>query len=282
MRTTVVSYFDIFGEGWEKDNRYHPSSKRKIKKYIRGAKYRLRQRVSVDTSIFALTQYTEKTYRCMATIKNLDTMRNFNGVIMKQLTGPKDNLSFTLSKGQAKIIHLKWEPGLEVFPTATRFERVIERYPNPQDIIKGCFDPEAQTLEDYPHCINDGTIRSIILRLDELRYIETKKGLEIVNIRTDKKYKETKEGGLNGVTLRATDIIKTTKNNLIYDKGEKITTRLFNPKKKVQPNDPVYLELFFGVPFKGGYTEDGYIGLEKSFVTGKTLRDLIEIFDVRD
>lgn len=53
-----------------------------------------------------------------------------NIVIMKQLTGPVSNMLFTLSKKDCERIHLKFEPGLQVFPMSMDWINLTQKQKN--------------------------------------------------------------------------------------------------------------------------------------------------------
>ena len=99
MNYTVVSPLDYIDEN---TLGYNLKTRRK-NKFIRGGLYKIKQKVFIDSSIGSTF---EKTYRLIGIVHQIGKM-GFDGVVMKQLTGERSNMTFTLSKSQCKTLHIK-------------------------------------------------------------------------------------------------------------------------------------------------------------------------------
>lgn len=170
MNYTVVNPLDYVDE---KTLGFNLKTKRK-NKFIRGGLYRLKQKVCIDST---MCRIVEKTYRLIGIVHQIGEM-NFDGVVMKQLTGEKSNMTFTLSKSQCLVLHIKYQSNLEVFPMGTKFDRIIEKFPNKEEF-------NSNDMSTYPHCPIDGTCRRIYIRLND--FILTKKNNKnAIKIRSQK------------------------------------------------------------------------------------------------
>ena len=281
MNYTVVSPLDYIDENTLS---YNLKTRRK-NKFIRGGLYKLKQKVFIDSSIGSTF---EKTYRLVGIVHQIGQME-FEGVVMKQLTGERSNMTFTLSKSQCKTLHIKYQKGLEVFPMETKFTRIIERFPND---INEVYD--KNDFSTYQHCPIDGTIRQIFVRLDDLEKVESKKRLRLRDKKTRKYYNilfKKKEYPtkhdipyIGGLTVK-------TKEHL---KSQDFALRHYEPKVVVRKNTEldyfIFIEKDASVmmvitlcsPVVGGFTEDGFIGIDKNLLKGKSFEDLFEIIDIKE
>lgn len=281
MNYTVVSPLDYIDEN---TLGYNLKTRRK-NKFIRGGLYKLKQKVFIDSTIGSTF---EKTYRLVGIVHQIGQM-GFEGVVMKQLTGERSNMTFTLSKSQCKTLHIKYQKGLEVFPMETKFTRIIERFPND---INEVYD--KNDFSTYQHCPIDGTIRQIFVRLDDLEKVESKKRLRLRDKKTRKYYNilfKKKEYPakhdipyIGGLTVK-------TKEHL---KSQDFALRHYEPKVVVKKNTEldyfIFIEKDASVmmvitlcsPVVGGFTEDGFIGIDKNLLKGKSFEDLFEIIDIKE
>ena len=281
MNYTVVSPLDYIDEN---TLGYNLKTRRK-NKFIRGGLYKIKQKVFIDSSIGSTF---EKTYRLIGIVHQIGKMR-FDGVVMKQLTGERSNMTFTLSKSQCKSLHIKYQKGLEVFPMETKFTRIIERFPNDRNAV---FD--KNDFSTYQHCPIDGTIRQIFVRLDDLEKIDTRKSIRLRNKKTRKYYNfllKKKEYPREHDILCIGGLTVKTK---VHLKSQDFSDRHYEPKVLVKKNteldyfitiakdDSVMMVITLCSPVVGGFTEDGFIGIDKNLLKGKSFEDLFEIIDIKE
>lgn len=86
-----------------------PKSQKKTVKFIVGEQYKLRSKSVIGEK----TQ--EKIYICKQKVHQIENCV-INAVIMKQISGPQYNI-YTLNKNDCKMLHVKFEPGLQVLST---------------------------------------------------------------------------------------------------------------------------------------------------------------------
>lgn len=281
MNYTVVSPLDYIDENILG---YNLKTRRK-NKFIRGGLYKLKQKVFIDSSI---SSTFEKTYRLIGIVHQIGKME-FKGVVMKQLTGERSNMTFTLSKSQCKALHIKYQKGLEVFPMETKFTRIVERFPNDINTVY-----DKNDFSTYQHCPIDGTIRQIFVRLDDLEKIESKKSLKLRDKKTKKYYNillKKKEYPTENDTPYIGGLTVKTKEHL---KAQDFADRYYEPKVVVRKNTEldyfitiekdasVMMVITLCSPVVGGFTEDGFIGIDKNLLKGKSFEDLFEIIDIKE
>lgn len=279
MNVTVVSYKDVFGDKWVDHVIWSPTTHKKQNKWIRGAVYRLRTKATVDSSLF--DGVSDKFYKLITPVKQIGELKNFNGLVMKQIGGDfnPDAKKFSLSPQQCEMLHIKYEPNLEMYSSERGFERIIRKIP--YDKI---FSPED--LSTYPTWLCDGTIRDMLIRLDDFVYIDNK-DKRIFNTKTGKYYKITDNKQFNfwnigGVKIINNFSLQTSNKKLIYKKGEELVYDVLESeivKKELNGNKNVFIKIYFNVGAQGCFTEDGIIGMNTKQLTDKSFSDVFTILD---
>lgn len=94
-----------------KSNKIH--RQKNNRKYYIGNTYMLRRK-SINGSKEIIKKFILKKY--IYTVKD----QEINALIVKQIYGPKNNI-YTLNKNDCLKYHIKYEPGLQVFPMSMNF-----------------------------------------------------------------------------------------------------------------------------------------------------------------
>lgn len=265
MRIDNFEAFDIYKLFPDIDNdRYYNYRPRKKTKLIKGAKYALKG-MSCDGF-----EMPERVYQVVALVHDVNDVV-LNSVVMRQLEGLADDIKYSLNKTECQTLHIKYEPGLQLFPMEMNWKRHTER------ISSGRTKFEKDDMSTYPVSRIDGNIRYIVIKLNDFNI----EGREIVNINNDKRY--SIENFLPSLKITSKDFITfasdpSKKTNIFYMKTESVPFRIFSGGYLDNVSDDgLYVELLTKKPTKNVYTLDGISGINPGSIRNKTINDIFEI-----
>lgn len=270
MTISEFQAYDLYKYYPDIDNdRYYNYRVKKKNKLIRGAKYMLK---GLECDGFNMPI---RVYQVVALVNDVNDVV-LNSVVMRQLQGYSDDTKFTLSRAECQVLHIKYEPGLQLFPAGMMWRRWSEKL----ETGKTVFD--ENDMSTYPVSRIDGSIRHIILKIDRFRV----DGSIVIDSITDKEIpidtflssmRLTSKGNI--VSLK-----DAVKNGLqFFKKDEAIPYRIIMPGDNGNADDQtstdsMLIEAYLKKPAKGIHTDDGISGIPPHLLSGKTANDLFNIY----
>lgn len=265
MRINDFEAIDIYKIFPDIDNdRYYNYRPRKKNKLVKGAKYALKG-LSCDGF-----EMPERVYQVVAIVNDVNDVV-LNSVVMRQLEGLADDVKYSLNKTECQNLHIKYEPGLQLFPIEMNWKQCTDK----RDTGKTNF--ETNDMSTYPVSRIDGSIRYIILKINDF-YIEDR---EVVNIKNDKRYPIEKF--LSSIKISSKVYIKygsnqLSKSNIFFMKTESIPFRILTEGYLDNvSSESLYIELMTKKPSKNVYTIDGISGINPAALTNKSINDIFDI-----
>lgn len=259
MTITEFSAYDLYKYYPDIDNdRYYNYRVKKKNKLVKGAKYMLK---GLECDGFEMPA---RVYQVVAIVNSVNDVV-LDSVVMRQLKGFEDDTKFTLSRQDCQVLHIKYEPGLQLFPSGLRWKKYNDR------IETGKTEFIEEDMSTYPVSRIDGSIRHIIVKIDRF-YID---GLNVVDSEKDKKYMI--DSFLSALKVTSRGHLVSHRDAMsagiqLYKKDEALPFRII-----VDDTDALLVEIFLKKPAKGLTTEDGIIGIPPSLLSKKRITDLISI-----
>ena len=273
MTITEFQAYDLYKYYPDVDNdRYYNYHVRKKNKLIRGAKYMLK---GLECDGFDMPA---RVYQVVALVNSIHDVV-LDSVVMRQLSGFDNDVKFTLSKQECQVLHVKYEPGLQLFPAGMRWKKWNERA---EERPMTVFDPED--LSTYATSRIDGNIRHIILKIDRF-HVEG--NYVIDNEQENKSWTIDRFIAALKVTSKNPLVkFKDALSNgmMFYKKDELIPYRIIMPEdsyavsSSMTTSESLFIELYLKKPTRGLSTEDGITGIPPRVLVSKSARELFNIY----
>ena len=267
MTITDFQAFDLYKYFPDIDNdRYYNYRVRKKNKLIRGAKYVLK---GLECDGF---QMPERVYQVVALVSKVNDVE-LDSVVMRQLRGFEDDTKYTLTKQECQVLHIKYEPGLQLFPAKMLWKKFNDRIESGRTFF------DESDMSTYPVSRIDSTIRHIILKVDRFQV----EGNYVIDTDKDKRYM---------IDSFLTSMRITSKGNLVshrdaisagmslFKKEESLPFRIIigDTKTNGLTDGDLYVEVYLKKPVKGCTTEDGITGIPPRLFVGKKITDILNVY----
>lgn len=249
-----------------------PTVKKKVPFFVIGDTYVMK---SEDCGDFEMPT---KKYKLVGVVKMVNDVE-LNSLVMKQIEG-EQSMIFSLSKNDCKMLNIEFEHGLQLFPMnlgwvnvskETKEEKQVELH-KPKKLL---FDP--CNLSTYPLCINDNTIRNIMVKISNC--IPNGNGVIMPNGITCFEH-----GSQNLVIKSKRNIEGDGYTSAYFREHEYIPYKLMTEQisecvssKIVDVNGCMFIELCLAKKSRLSIYKDGYVGVKPSNFINISLSDFIEI-----
>lgn len=264
MTITEFQAYDLYKFYPDIDNdRYYNYRVKKKNKLVRGAKYILK---GLECDGFEMPS---RVYQVVALVNSVNDVV-LNSVVMRQLSGFDSDVKFTLSKQECQVLHIKYEPGLQLFPAGLRWKKYTSR------IETGKTEFNEADMSTYPVSRIDGNIRHIILKLDRFHA----DGNYVYDNERDKKW--LVDVFVSSMKVTSKNLLVSHKDALaagvpLFKRDESLPFRVISGEQ-IGDNDTLYLEVYLKKPAKGITTEDGIVGIPPNALSGKRVTDLFTVY----
>ena len=267
MTITDFQAFDLYEFFPDIDNdRYYNYRVRKKNKLIRGAKYMLK---GLECDGF---QMPARVYQVVALVNTVNDVV-LDSVVMRQLKGFEDDTKYTLTKQECQVLHIKYEPGLQLFPAKMIWKKYNDR------IESGRTAFDENDMSTYPISRIDNTIRHVILKIDRFQV----DGNYVIDVEKDKRHY---------IDTFLSSMRITSKGNLVSHRDAiNVGMQLFKKEESLPfrlvigdhianglTDGSLYVEIYLKKPSKGRYTEDGITGIPPNLLVNKKVTDLFNVY----
>ncbi len=206
----------------------------------------------------------------------LDTVNGINvdSVIMKQISGPS-GVIFTLTKTDCSDLNIPFQQGLQIFPKNMQWNLVVEDKKEEQKLI------DTNNLSTYPTSPVDGTVRNIIIKLDDFTSYRAS------HIITSNGKLLTVKDFVSSLIIKSISNIDSIDMCSSFNRNENIPFRIitkqigaprYGENCIADKNNHLFIELDLSKPTKlKNQTVDDYIGVSPKILDNKSINDLFEI-----
>lgn len=270
MTINEFQAYDLYKYYPDIDNdRYYNYRVKKKNKLVRGAKYMLK---GLECDGFGMPT---RVYQVVALVKDVNDVV-LNSVVMRQLQGNSDDTKFTLSRAECQVLHIKYEPGLQLFPAGMMWKKWSDKIETGRTVFN-----EAD-MSTYPVSRIDGNIRHVIIKIDRFRV----DGSNVIDSVTDKEIPI--DTFLSSMRLTSKGNIVSLKDAYshglqFFKKDESIPYRIIMPgdnglEDDDTSTDSMFIEAYLKKPSRGIHTDDGISGIPPTLLKGKTVNDMFNIY----
>lgn len=264
MTISEFQAYDLYKFYPDIDNdRYYNYRVKKKNKLIRGAKYILR---GLECDGFEMPS---RVYQVVAIVNTVNDVV-LNSVVMRQLKGFDNDVKFTLSKQECQVLHIKYEPGLQLFPSNLRWKKYTDRINTGRTVF------DESDMATYPVSRIDGNIRHIILKIDRF-HID---GKYVYDHEKDKRW--LVDTFVSSMKVTSKKLLVSHRDALsvgmsFFKKDESLPFRIISGDQ-IGDYDALFVEVYLKKPVKGVSTEDGITGIPARLFMNKTATDLFNIY----